>query len=64
MIEPKGFAVICKDEKLFSRFYEGVKVLGAYERSLANGSDTVNLKNCDGDTADSAGTCATLPNGF
>lgn len=52
-IAPGGFLVVCKDAKVFSRFYEDVEPLGAFEKSLSNGSDKINLKDAAGKTIDS-----------
>lgn len=53
VIAPSGFAVVCKDKKLFGQFYAGVAVVGEFKKSLGNGSDTVNLKNAAGKKVDS-----------
>ncbi|MDA0813269.1 MAG: lamin tail domain-containing protein [Verrucomicrobia bacterium] len=52
-IAPGGFLVVCKDVKLFSRFYDEVEPLGAYDESLRNGSDKINLQDAIGKTIDS-----------
>lgn len=52
VIEPGGFVVVCKDAKLFPRFYEDVKFVGAYKKSLGNGSDKISLKNPAGEVVD------------
>ncbi|NIP96038.1 MAG: hypothetical protein GWO24_22410, partial [Akkermansiaceae bacterium] len=45
--------VVCKDEKLFARFYDEVEVSGVFEKSLGDGSDTINLRNAEGGKVDS-----------
>ncbi|MEZ5325994.1 MAG: lamin tail domain-containing protein [Verrucomicrobiales bacterium] len=52
-IAPAEFLVVCKDLKLFSRFYDGVNPIGAYDKSLSNGSDKINLNDAEGKTIDS-----------
>ena len=53
VIKPGGFVVVCKDAKLFPRFYADVKFVGAYEKSLSNGSDRISLKDGKGEVVDS-----------
>ncbi|MEZ5323728.1 MAG: CotH kinase family protein [Verrucomicrobiales bacterium] len=53
VMRPGGFLVICRTEELFAKFYPDIEPCGAFEKSLSNSSDKINLKSADGGTIDS-----------
>jgi len=51
LLQPGGFLVVCRDEKLFKEFYDAA-VAGRFRKSLGRGGDTVELTDSGGRAAD------------